>query len=94
MSKTGIPNTQSGMVLLLCLIFLTALTLLGLSASTDTVLQNQLAANLQETERAHIAEVLEACHWKIKGAGNAAERLGLKPSTLRYRMKKLGIQRP
>jgi Tfp pilus assembly protein PilX len=45
-------NTQTGMVLLLCLIFLTALTLLGLSASADTILQNKLAANLQETERA------------------------------------------
>lgn len=40
------------MVLLLCLLFLTALTLLGLSASADTVLQNQLAANLQDSERA------------------------------------------
>lgn len=41
-----------GMVLLMCLIFLTALTLLGLSASADAVLQRQLAANLQDTERA------------------------------------------
>lgn len=45
-------DPQSGMVLLLCLIFLTALTLLGLSASADAVLQHQLSANLQETERA------------------------------------------
>ena len=45
-------DPQSGMVLLLCLIFLTALTLLGLSASADAILQHQLAANLQETERA------------------------------------------
>jgi Tfp pilus assembly protein PilX len=43
---------QSGMVLLFCLIFLTALTLLGLSAYADTVLQNKLAANLQDAERA------------------------------------------
>lgn len=39
------------MVLLLCLIFLTALTLLGLSVSADTLLQTRLSANLQETER-------------------------------------------
>ena len=32
--------------------------------------------------------------WKIKGDNNAASRLGLKPSTLRARMKKLGIERP
>ena len=49
---------------------------------------------LEQVERAHILEVLESCRWKIKGPGNAAERLGLKPSTLRYRMNKLGIQRP
>ena len=30
----------------------------------------------------------------IKGEGNAASRLGLKPSTLRSRMKTLGIERP
>ena len=45
-------------------------------------------------DRAEITRVLEACGWKIKGVGNAAEQLGLKPSTLRYRMKCLGIQRP
>jgi formate hydrogenlyase transcriptional activator len=51
------------------------------------------AAPLTEVDRAHIMAVLDDCGWKIKGAGNAAERLGLKPSTLRFRMKKLGIQR-
>jgi PAS domain S-box-containing protein len=50
--------------------------------------------SLQDVERAHILSVLEASAWKIKGRGNAADRLGLKENTLRYRMKKLGIQRP
>lgn len=50
--------------------------------------------SLAEIDRAHITAVLDDCDWKIKGAGNAAARLGLQPSTLRYRMKKLGIQRP
>jgi PAS domain S-box-containing protein len=49
--------------------------------------------SLAEIDRAHIVTVLDACGWKIKGAGNAAERLGLKASTLRFRMKKLGIER-
>jgi PAS domain S-box-containing protein len=49
---------------------------------------------LEEVDRTHIVGVLEACKWKIKGEDNAAQRLGLKPSTLRYRMKKLGIERP
>ena len=47
-----------------------------------------------EADRAHIQRALERCHWRIEGRRQAAERLGLKPSTLRYRMKKLGIRRP
>jgi PAS domain S-box-containing protein len=43
--------------------------------------------------RSHIVGVLQECHWRIKGAGAAADRLGMNPSTLRYRMKKLGIER-
>jgi formate hydrogenlyase transcriptional activator len=50
--------------------------------------------NRAKTDRARILAVLEACRWKIKGSGNAADRLGLNPSTLRYRMKILGIARP
>jgi PAS domain S-box-containing protein len=50
--------------------------------------------DLKSIEREHILEVLEESGWKIKGEGNAANRLGLKPSTLRSRMKKLGIERP
>ena len=47
-----------------------------------------------EADRDTILVTLKACRWKVKGSGNAADRLGLKPSTLRYRMKVLGIQRP
>ena len=49
---TRVSVTQVGMVLLMCLIFLTALTLLGLSASADTVLQNRLASNLHDSAQA------------------------------------------
>ena len=52
------------------------------------------ARALAEMERSHIRSVLDECRWKIKGRGNAADRLGLKPSTLRDRMKRLGIERP
>ena len=38
--------------------------------------------------------VLQKCNWRINGAGNAAEQLGLHPNTLRFRMKKLVINRP
>jgi len=49
---------------------------------------------IQENERAFLLEALETCQWKIKGVGNAAERVGLAPSTLRNRMSRLGIVRP
>jgi formate hydrogenlyase transcriptional activator len=51
------------------------------------------AHNLEDMERAHILTVLESCQWRIKGAGHAAAHLGLPPSTLRSRMRKLGITR-
>ena len=49
---------------------------------------------LEDAERAHIAAVLERCGWTVEGRGQAAERLGLRPSTLRNRMRKLGLRRP
>ena len=49
---------------------------------------------LEQAERDHIMRVCTACDWKIKGAGGAAERLGLNASTLYFRLKKLGISRP
>jgi DNA-binding NtrC family response regulator/ligand-binding sensor domain-containing protein len=49
---------------------------------------------LEEVERRHIREVLEQTGGVVKGPRGAATRLGLKESTLRSRMKKLGIRRP
>jgi formate hydrogenlyase transcriptional activator len=49
---------------------------------------------LEEVERQHIMDTLMSCHGKIEGKGGAAERLGIHASTLRSRMKKLGIQKP
>jgi transcriptional regulator with GAF, ATPase, and Fis domain len=53
-----------------------------------------LPATLEEVERRHIAEVLERTRWRISGKGGAAEILGLVPTTLHSRMKKLGLSRP
>jgi formate hydrogenlyase transcriptional activator len=50
--------------------------------------------SLKEIERAHILGIIEECGGRIKGTDNAAARLGLNPSTLRSRMKKLGTYRP
>jgi len=46
---------------------------------------------LEEAERGHIVRALERCNGRIRGAGGAAEQLGIKPTTLESRMKKLGI---
>ena len=47
-----------------------------------------------DMERAHLLRVLERHRWRINGAGNAAEALGLHPNTLRSRLKRLGVTRP
>lgn len=49
---------------------------------------------LAEVERTHIEAVCGQCGWRINGKGNAADRLGLNPNTLRSKMKKLGVKRP
>jgi formate hydrogenlyase transcriptional activator len=49
---------------------------------------------LEEAERAHILVALKKTRWTLSGPRGAANRLGLKRSTLQFRMKKLGIERP
>jgi formate hydrogenlyase transcriptional activator len=46
---------------------------------------------VDESERQQILGILEATHWTVAGPNGAASRLGLKRSTLQYRMRKLGI---
>jgi formate hydrogenlyase transcriptional activator len=48
---------------------------------------------LEESERRHILEALDAADWVISGRKGAANALGLKRSTLQARMEKLGIRR-
>jgi formate hydrogenlyase transcriptional activator len=49
---------------------------------------------LRDLEIEHIRATLERTNWRIRGRGGAAERLGLKPTTLETRMSRLGISRP
>ena len=49
---------------------------------------------LFDVEKEHIRSVLENTGWRIRGAAGAADRLGLKPTTLETRMAKLGLKRP
>ncbi len=53
-----------------------------------------MTMSLQSVQIAHIRATLDSTNWRIRGDGGAAERLGLKPSTLESRMSKLGITRP
>jgi len=52
------------------------------------------SGRLQEIEKTHILKILKECNWVIDGKRGAAKRLGLPPSSLRDRMKKLGLKRP
>jgi formate hydrogenlyase transcriptional activator len=65
---------------------------------TITLPQGPAAARrserLADLEKEHIKVVLDSTAWRIRGVGGAAERLGLKATTLETRMAKLGLQRP
>jgi PAS domain S-box-containing protein len=56
--------------------------------------ENENETNLSKTDRKHIIHILEKCKWKINGNNGAAQKLGIPPSTLRSKMKKLNISRP
>jgi transcriptional regulator with GAF, ATPase, and Fis domain len=72
-----------------------------LSRAADAVAEDEPAATaddlessgLHHVQREHILRVLKATRWVIEGNSGAAVKLGLKPATLRHRMKKLGIER-
>jgi len=49
---------------------------------------------LREMQRRNVLLALERCRFKIAGDSGAAKLLGISPSTLAYRMKQLGIERP
>ena len=61
----------------------------GETAATEARLRS-----LEDVERDYIISVLEQKSWRVSGPKGAASLLGLKPTTLEARMKKLGIQRP
>lgn len=61
---------------------------------TTTTFPKNDSVLLEDVERAHILQILDACGWRVSGQNGAAQRLGLKPTTLESRMSKLGIRRP
>jgi transcriptional regulator with GAF, ATPase, and Fis domain len=60
----------------------------------ETTAEATSRTDLTVVERTHILQVLEQTGWRVRGARGAAARLGLKPTTLESRLKKLGLTRP
>ena len=63
------------------------------ASEQHTPLASVPTISLDEVQRLHILAILKKTDGKIEGTDGAAEILQLKPSTLRHRMKKLGIER-
>jgi formate hydrogenlyase transcriptional activator len=66
---------------------------LGEGLPAPSVRPDARVPSLEELERDHILTVLEMTGWRVSGDRGAAKVLGLKPTTLEARMKKLGIRR-
>jgi transcriptional regulator with GAF, ATPase, and Fis domain len=62
--------------------------------ASDTEPEFLTEAELQRRERENLQVILEKAHWKIKGAAGAAELLGVNVTTLKARMKKMGLKPP
>jgi len=65
-----------------------------LATPAGVALASPCPQTLAESDIEHIVRALEESDWKIEGKHGAATALGLPASTLRKRMKKLGIHRP
>jgi formate hydrogenlyase transcriptional activator len=63
------------------------------SLKATAAAEAQEAVTLEEAERDHIRKILEQTRWVVAGPNGAAARLGMKRSTLYFRMQKLGISR-
>src|SRR5882757_7062525 len=64
------------------------------SLKSAAVAESLGAITLEDAERDHIRKTLEQTRWVISGPNGAAVRLGIKRSTLYFRMQKLVISRP
>ena len=69
-------------------------TKLTIGIPSVTTAPAKRSVKLTDVEKEHIRNVLESSGWRIRGSGGAADKLGLRPTTLETRMTKLGITRP
>ncbi|PKN67810.1 MAG: hypothetical protein CVU52_10370 [Deltaproteobacteria bacterium HGW-Deltaproteobacteria-10] len=65
-----------------------------LGSQSENSADNRNGLTHHDAERTHILKVLDMTRWRIKGKVGAAAILQLNPSTLLFRMRKLGIRRP
>ncbi len=63
-------------------------------APEHLTVEEQSLKEFEAMAREHILQVLQKTRWRIEGEGGAAAILGLNPSTVRFRIRKLGIKRP
>jgi formate hydrogenlyase transcriptional activator len=68
--------------------------LMTLTSRSPGPVQARELQTLEESDRRHIVAALASTNWVIGGPNGAAARLGMKRSTLQFRMRKLGIARP
>ncbi len=64
---------------------------LRIAPPASSLTNGEPVTTLDEAQRRHIVKVLDAAGGRIRGAGGAAELLGMKPTPLRSRMQRLGI---
>ncbi len=75
----AIPNVPSGEAL-------------PAESTSDEVSEYLTIAEFKQLEKANLTAALRHADWKVWGPNGAAELLGMKPSTLTYQMKQLGIE--
>ena len=63
----------------------------ALPTSSDTVMAVSLPSSFRQAESSVIVDALRAAAGRIAGKGGAAERLGLKRTTLQNKIRRLGI---
>jgi len=61
--------------------------------AAENVVENAQVKSIDDNEREYILTVLRKCNGRISGPGGAAELLGVPPTTLNSKMKRLGITR-
>jgi formate hydrogenlyase transcriptional activator len=59
---------------------------------TKTSILTQEEMRLRDRE--NIFQALDQCNWKVTGSDGAAEKLGMKPTTLHSKIKKMGLKKP